>query len=232
MTADGTYLSGKFARQSNGIAREALTAGLASWKTIAGQRGYQPRPIPTDKLELYGGEPLQKGGIKLEVAYRDLPRGDVQRPGDSRFPNPYNLGWYDLTPAEAKSFLTNSREKKPIPDQVFQKLAQQRLKDAVRGQAGDWKPGEIKSGSLQSQLVSQSGSKQTYRLSGSATMLAGDRSFSPKFHGRTTFDSATGEFTDFRLIAAGQRTGKSGANGRESDLGPAPIAIALDLYKP
>jgi len=231
MTADGGYLSGKFARQSNGVARDTLTRGLAKWKNVASQKGYDPKPVPTNKLELFGGDPLQKGGLKLEVGYRDLPRGDVERPGDSRFPNPYNLGWYDLTPAEAKAFLTDSRKAIAIPDRVFQKLAKERLKDAVRGQMGDWKDGAIKGGSLTTQLVSTSGNKKTYRLGGSAEIGVGDRSFSPKFHGTATFDSAKGEFTDFRLIAAGQRTGKGGANGRETDLGPAPMAIALTLYQ-
>lgn len=224
---DGTYLSGKFARQSRDVAHKALTNGLAEWKKIAAN----PKPVPTNKLAIYGGEKFQKGGIKLEVAYRDLPRGEVQRPGDARFPNPYNLGWYDFTPAEAKTFLTDSKENVAIPDQIFQKLARTRLKDAVRGQMSDWKKGAIKEGQLFTRLTSRDGSKKSYQLSGNAKMAADGRTFSPSFHGTATFDTATGEFTDFRLFAAGQRSGKAGANGRETDLGPAPMAIALTLYK-
>lgn len=231
MTHDGKYLSGKFARQSNGVARETLEGGLAKWKQIAAKRGYDPKPIPTEKLAIYGGEEFQKGGLKLEVAYRDLPRGEDTRPGDSRFPNPYNLGWYDLTPAEAKTFLTNSKTKTAIPDRVFRKLARERLKDAVRGQMGDWKEGAFKSGQLFTQLIAEKGSKNFYQLSGSAEMAAGEHTFSPKLHGTTIFDTATGEFTSFRLIAAGQRSGKGGANGRETDLGPAPMAVALTMFQ-
>ncbi|MGI9244921.1 MAG: hypothetical protein ACR2RV_29225, partial [Verrucomicrobiales bacterium] len=47
MLADGTYLSGKFARQTNNIARDALEQGLANFEKIATQRGYQPRAVPT-----------------------------------------------------------------------------------------------------------------------------------------------------------------------------------------
>jgi hypothetical protein len=232
MTADGVYLSGKFARQTRDMASEAFTSGLTRWGKIAGQRSYQPKAVPTNRLAIYGGEKIRKGGIKLEVAYRDLPRGEVRRPGNSQFPNPYNLGWFDFTPAEARSFVTESREKVAIRDGIFRKLARMRLKDAVRGQMNDWDKGEIKGGQLFTQLVSSKGSRKTFRLSGSADMAAGERTFSPRFHGTVTFDSATGEFTDFRLIAAGQRSGKGGANGRETDLGPAPIAIALTLYQP
>ncbi len=230
--ADGTYLSGKFARQSNEVARETLTTGLARWQEITGEGDFQPEPVPTNRLALYGGEELRKGGLKLEVAYRDLPRGKVQRPGNAQFPNPYNLGWFDLKPAEAKAIATNSREKSAIPDSVFRKLARTRLKDAVRGQMSDWEDGDIKDGQLFSQLVSSKGGIQTYQLSGSASMESGGLSFEPQFHGSATYDSSSGQFTDFRLIAAGQRSGKGGANGRATDLGPAPMAIALTLYKP
>ncbi|MDB4570407.1 hypothetical protein N9Z95_05205, partial [Akkermansiaceae bacterium] len=76
------------------------------------------------------------------------------------------------------------------------------------------------------------GSKKIYQLSGSLELSESGRTFSPSFHGSATYDTATGEFTDFRLIAAGQRSGKAGANGRDIDLGPAPMAVALTLYKP
>ncbi len=232
MGADGTYLSGKFARQSREVARETLTTGLAKWKGLARDRGDQPKSVPTNKLALYGGEELREGGLKLEVAYRDLPRGKVQRPGNAQFPNPYNLGWFDLKPAEAKTFVTNSREKKEIPDRVFKKLARTRLKDAVRGQMGDWKQGDLKEGQLFTRLISSKGSVQTYELSGSASLGSGDLWFKPHFTGTVSYDFSAGEFTEFKLIAAGQRAGKGGANGRETDLGPAPMAIALTLYKP
>ncbi|MFT4551332.1 MAG: hypothetical protein ACI8XO_002458 [Verrucomicrobiales bacterium] len=231
MTPEGDYLSGKFARQTNGGARDTITSGLANWKEMVRKSNANPKPVPTDKLELFGGEVIQKGGLKLEVAYRDLPRGDVERPGDTRFPNPYNLGWYDLTPEEAKTFVTGSKSKAAIPDQVFKKIARECLKDAVRGQMSNWKDADIKDGQLFTSLAAESGSKQTYQLSGSAEMDSGELTFSPKLHGTLTFDQATGEFTDFRLIAAGQRTGKAGANGRETDLGPAPMAIALTMYR-
>ena len=231
MLADGTYLSGRFARQSNGVAREALTSGLANYKRIASQRGYKPEPVPTDKLELYGGDPLRRGGLKLEVAYRDFPRGDQKRPGDWYFENPYNLGWHDLTPAEAKSFITTSRKPQALPDPVFQKFACKTLKDAVRGQMRDWKPNEIKQGALFTQLVGEKGSVKTFKLTGKVDFALGDLTFAPTLHGTASYDTGRGEFTDFRLVAAGQRTGKAGANGRATDLGPAPMGVGFKLYE-
>jgi len=228
---DGTYLSGKFARQTNEVARKTLTEGLDFWKKISDQYSATRKDVPTNKLAIYGGEEIRKGGLKLQVTYRDLPRGEIKRPGNAQFPNPYNLGWHDFTPAEARSFLSDGREKVALPDQIFRKLARTHLKDAVRGQMNNWKNDAIKSGQLFTQLHSTKGDTKTYQLSGSAEMKADHLTFSPSFHGTLTYNTATKEFTDFRLIAAGQRSGKAGANGRETDLGPAPMAIALTLYR-
>ena len=190
MTSDGEFLSGNFARQTCEIARGALSEGLQNWQKVVSDRDYKPKPVPTNRLALYGGEKLQKGGLKLEVAYRDLPRGELERPGNARFPNPYNLGWFDLTPAEAKSIVSGSREKTAIPGKIFQKLARTRLKDAVRGQMGDWEEGDIKGGRLFTQLVSTKGRQQVYELSGSALLEAGGRRYEPEFYGSMTFDRA------------------------------------------
>ena len=82
-----------------------------------------------------------------------------------------------------------------------------------------WKEGTIQSG----HLISSTGPQKIYQLSGS---------LNPTFHSTLTFDSSSGEFPDFRLLVTAQHTGKAGANGRETDLGPAPMAIAPTLYKP
>ncbi|MGY8642221.1 MAG: hypothetical protein ACKVJU_14150 [Verrucomicrobiales bacterium] len=227
MTANGDYLSGKFANPSKDAAHEILESGLNSWKS----KTENAKPVPTDRLELYGGEPLQKGGIKLEVVYRDLPRGDIERPSDSRFPNPYNLGWFDFSPSEAKAFLAEKGEKKEIPSPIFSKLACAKLKDSVRGQMGDWKAQEMQSGQLFSELITENGSVKTYQLTGNAKFSSGDRSYEPTLQGEAIFDTSTGEFTEFKLIAAGQRTGRGGANGRSTDLGPAPMGVGFWLYK-
>lgn len=231
MTADGDYLSGRFANPSREIARDTLASGMARWKEIASAANLTSRPVPTDKLDLYGGELLQKGGLKLEVAYRDFPRGEIERPGNSRQPNPYNLGWFDFTAQEAAAFLGSKGEKTALPDSLFKEFARRTLKDAVRGQMSDWKAGEMSEGRLFTELTGQRGSEKMYRLTGSAKFSAGERSYAPLLYGELRYDTARGEFTDFRLVASGQRTGKGGANGREADPGPAPLGIAFRLYQ-
>ncbi|MGJ8695715.1 MAG: hypothetical protein ACSHYF_05310 [Verrucomicrobiaceae bacterium] len=232
MMPDGSYLSGKFARQSNAVARDTLNNGLEKWSQITRKNRLKPKSVPSNPLAIYGGKELTKGGLKLEVAYRDLPRAHIERPGDAQFPNPYNLGWYDFTPAEAKSFLTTGKEKAAIPDAIFTKLARTHLKDAVRGQMNDWEIGSTKNGKLFTRLIENKDGLQTFELSGSAEMAANGRTFSPTLHGTATYNTRLGEFTDFRLLALGQRSGKGPANGRSTDPGPAPMAVAFSLYQP
>lgn len=228
---DGRYLSGKFARQTRDVAKRTLLGGLKKWQEITQQKSLHPKAVPTNKLAMYGGDPLKKNGIKLEVVYRDLPRGNVKRPGNAQFPNPYNLGWFDFTPTEAKSFRPSGKEKTALPDSILRKLARTRLKDAVRGQMSDWKEGALQEGTLYTQLVSKRDGQSVYQLTGSAVLESADQSFKPEFFGFVRFNEITGEFADFRLLASGQRTGKGPANGRATDLGPAPMAVSLTLYR-
>lgn len=232
MTADGGYLSGKFARQSREQAEQVLTEALGKWREEVRRSGARPKPVPDNRLPMFGGAELRPGGLKLEVAYRDLPRGEVRRPGNAQFPNPYNLGWLDLDPREAATLVTGSAERLEVPDAVFHKLALTSLKDAVRGQMQDWKREDLKSGSLWVRKVAAEGAEDAYEAGGEAVLRRGDLSFAPQFHGRFRVDRSTGEFTAFQLIAAGQRTGKGPANGRATDLGPAPLGIAFTLYRP
>lgn len=204
-----------------------LVSGYEKWLKGAAD----PKPIPTNRLDLFGGEPLQKGGIKLEVAYRDFPRGDVERPGSARLPNPYNLGWFDFSPEDAQNFFAEPGSKKSLPKSLFSKFACDKLKDSVRGQMNGWKTGELKDGELISEFISENGSEKTYRLNGFAKFSTGDQSYEPTLHGIVKVDAASGEFIEFQLVASGQRTGKGGANGRETDLGPAPMGVGFALYK-
>jgi hypothetical protein len=232
MDSDGKYLSGKFARQTREEAGKVLQEGLTIWAKQVAKTGVKPSKVPTNRLAMYGGEEIRAGGLKLEVVYRDLPRGEVRRPGNAQFPNPYNMGWFDFSPSEAKTLVTGKREKVAVPDTVFRKLATSRFKDAVRGQMKDWKKGDLKKGTLMVRMVSSNGGKQVYELSGDALLKDGDLSYAPRLSGTFTFDTRSKEFLDFKMIAAGQRTGKGAANGRATDLGPAPMGISFKLYQP
>ena len=227
MAPDGGYLSGAPGLSANGPARKLISEAWAKWQA----KGISMKPVPTDPIPLYGGKDPEPGAVKLQVAYRDLPRGDVRRPSSAKFQNPYNLGWFDLSAQEARSLVTDSRETVAINHDLFVRLATHTLKDAVRGQCGNFKPENLKSGSLTTQLVSESEGKQTYRLLGTADLGDAQRTYKPTLRGFAVYDQASKSFTQLELVAVGQRTGKSGANGRETDLGPAPMGVSFRLFK-
>ena len=230
MTMDGGYLSGGAGRQSNANARALLQEGWREWEQKQ-KTGSEGKPVPNNQLPIYGGEELTPGALKLRVAYRDLPRGKVERPGNAQFPNPYNLGWVDFTAKEAISLLPADGNKKVVPEKLFRKLALEKLKDAVRGQMRGWRDEDLKGGSLSLEKVSEADQVNSYRLVGSAELRRGGLSFSPTLFGSAAFDTRKQVFTEFRLIAVGQRSGKGSANGRETDLGPAPMGVCFELYK-
>lgn len=224
MTPDAGYLSGVPGLGRHGPAKKLIAEAWSKYSSV----NKNMKPVPTEAIPLWGGKEPTPGGLKLRVAYRDLPRGGNDRPNTARFQNPYNLGWYDFNAGEAKAFRTDSKSPVKIPEAVFSKFATITLKDAVRGQCGRFKPEDLKEGALSTQLISNSNGRATFRLTGSAKLNDHQRSVDMKLHGIAVFEGS--KIVSFDLIAAGQRTGKSGANGRENDLGPAPMGIAFQLY--
>jgi len=168
--------------------------------------------------------------VKLQLAYRDLPRGTLPRITSAYVRNPYNLGWFDLSAAEARSFRADSQKPVAIPQRLFRRLATQILKDAVRGQMRGWDAVALTGGALYTQLFSRENNTRIYRLTGSAILKDGARSYAPQLLGRAVYDETAKKFVGFELVAVGQRTGKGPANGRENDLGPAPIGVAFKLF--
>ena len=81
-------------------------------------------------------------------------------------------------------------------------------------------------------MISSAGGKQVYELSGEALLKDGSLSYVSKLIGTMTFDTQSKRFLEFKMIAAGQRTGRGPANGRATDLGPAPMGISFRLYQP
>jgi len=225
MTPEGEYLSGVPGLGRHGPARKLISAAWTKYTS----KNPAMKPVPTNPIPLWGGEEPSPGGLKLRVAYRDLPRGEKRRPSTANFQNPYNLGWYDFTAEEARTFRVASREPVKIPHSVFTKFATITLKDAVRGQCGQFEPQDLKAGSLSTQLISRDGTRTSVRLTGTALLKDHERSVEMKLHGIAVWEGEN--FVSFDLVAAGQRSGKSGANGRENDTGPAPLGIAFQLYK-
>ena len=231
MTADGDYLSGYFAWAFKDRAKGVIEGGWRRYQELARTRGWNPRPVPKDRLVQTLGKPVDRGGLKLEAAIRDLPRDNVLHPGRNEFERcAHNAKWIDLTPQQAAAFVTESETPRTIPRSAWQGLSQHALKDCARGQCGDWKPEHIRSGELFTRLIDREGDRLTVRISGDIRLEGDGRSYTPKLHGRAVYDQQAREFVSFQLVAAGQRTGRAGANARQYDMGPAPLGVAFELH--
>lgn len=226
MSPKGDHLAGSFGITREKEANEMMTAALKTWQATEAAM----TPVPDSPIALYGGKEPSPGGVKWQLAYRDLPRGEIERPSSADVQNPYNLGWYDLSATEAQAFLTDAEDPQPVKESIFRKLAVKVLKDAVQGQMSGWEESAMRRGTLQTQLVSQRDGTITCRLTGSVDLQEGSRRYTAQLHGRVVFEEAAKRFVAFDLVAAGQRTGKGPANGRETDLGPAPMGVAMTLF--
>jgi hypothetical protein len=57
----------------------------------------------------------------------------------------------------------------------------------------------------------------------------GQKRYDAKLSGRAIYDESTDTFTEFQLLAVGQRHGGAAYNFRKNDPGPAPMGVALEL---
>ena len=231
MTPDGEYLSGVFAGRLKEHAKRVLEEGWDRWRVLAQRRGYRPKKLPREPFDVALGDLIQPGGLKLEVAVRDLPRGDDSKPGHMEWHrHAYNLNWLDLTMDEAEEFVTASDQKQRVPSAVLEKLALRTLKDSVRGQCKNWEQGALREGELFSECIKREPHSLTMRLTGFANLEQSGRAYSCRLHGLATYHSEHKRFTNFEIVAVGQRSGTAKANFRQDDPGPAPMGVALVMH--
>jgi hypothetical protein len=233
MSGDGDFLSGCFACASRDRAKRTIEDGWERWEQLVKTRGYQAKPVPQTPLDHTLAKSATKGHLNLEGAVRDLPRAEGAKPGRTegqRFA--YNLSWVDLTPDEARSFVTEAPEVQTVPAAILEKLALKTLKDAVRGQCSDWRKDALKEGQLHTQCIQRKPDRLTMRLTGFAKLEQPGRAYSCQLHGKVVYDTRTRHFLVFELVAAGQRSGKDQFNFRDDDPGPAPMGVAYLLSEP
>jgi hypothetical protein len=230
MTGDGEYLAGDFANTFRDQAENLMRTALTRFDQIAARRGWKKRPIPQNRFELTMDEKVAAGGIKLEVAVRDLPRKKTRPQGNEAWYNDaYNVSWVDFSPNEARQFVPTQAAQ--LPRSILEKLSFKYMKDFVRGQAGDFKKGALQSGELHSTPIREDGDLRTNRIYGYVILRQANHVFAGQIHGQATYNDATRQFDSFELVAVGQRQGAHGANARQNDRGPAPMGTSFRLYK-
>ena len=227
---NGEFLSGYFAWAFRDRAKSVIDSGWRRFEQHARQDNLKPKPVPTTRLSHTLGKPSEPGGVKLEVAVRDLPRGHVQHPGVNSFQrDAVNVSWIDLTRDDIHALLHESAVPKELPKRILIKLSKA-LKDSVRGQCSDWNESSRREGGLYSECVDNTDGTITMTLTGTGDFAGGGRSYKCHLLGRVKAKAIDMKVTEFTLVASGQRTGRDGANDRSQDLGPAPMGVAFKLY--
>ncbi len=227
MTPDGDFLSGAFACSNNGVARRVIEEGWRKFGSMAKNRGYAMKAVPTNTLGHKQGGSVPQGGLKLEVAIRDLPGKDGRKPGNSEWQKKaFNLNWLDLSPGEASQFVTTKNEKVQLPDSLVQKLALKVFKDTSRGQS-DWPRNGFRGGAMFTECVSNKGGKIAVKITGNARLQGKSNYYAPAVLGRAIYDSRAKKFDRFELVAAGERQGGTSANFRHDDTTPGLLGVAV-----
>ena len=231
MTAGGVLLARKNTNSPKAIV-ELLQSALVKWEQLP----EQDKALKDAGLVASGfrWEQLSpKGGLHLRRTARDLPPdGDASATPSERFNR--EAVWFSAE--EALSMLPASREpgsKTLIPERITQRLSCLVFVDNVRGQTIPYHPSEDAGSELWSEVTRVEGSQISLTLRGvTSAKAAGPWLFTQPNHwipnesrryphsistqvlGSAVYDLSSNEFVQFKLLALGQRKGRTINNGR------------------
>ncbi len=237
-TRQGIYVctpAGRLLSSINSLSADKVLAtldeGLAAWGELdleqrAGRSG---NARPSHRWEWS----LPPGGVVLEVVSRDLP--PALFPQGQRAER-FNVDHLWMTQEEGRDWIPAEPEvgqRHVVPGPLVERLARFHLVDNVRGQTLPYAPEEIEQGQLTSQVVRLEGSCATVSLAGHVRCATdgvwrlGESDWTPKgewpraieleLRGRAEYDLVQRKFVAFSLVALGERSGRTGLNGRRDD---------------
>lgn len=240
MGPNAEYLEGKFAASSDPAdIRARLRRALQKWEALRASAGYENLPVPPAKSEL---PPGIAGEIVLQVNLRDLPRTAGDRSGQ-RFSDmdrtrdgwreftkwAWNENWIGLPSADA--FVPAGSGSEAVPAAAVQRLAREVLVDNVRGQAPAWLAAEVREATLVKRRLAATNGLLRIEYTGRARMESGGRGYDATLYGQGIWNVGRRSFDSLEIVATGSRWGAARFNQREQDPGPAPMGVALSLYK-
>jgi len=195
--------------------------------------------------------PFPKGGLILRQTMRDLPRPD--QPHHKTDSHNFDHVW--MTAEEVKTFTPAKPEpglKYEIPEKIVRRLVKFHLIDQVKGESPKWEESQILNASINA-IVTQvadveSGTPRIrIRLKGNAkcvcpptgqvnpytkNRITTERGIDVVIRGWLTYDTKTKTFTDFELLACGERWGTATYSFRARDLERSPIGFAFEKLEP
>ena len=244
-TADGALLASVNTNDPERM-RAMLTKALAAFDALpAGERSgaASEAPAPRRWERLFPAD-----GLVLRTAVRDVGRERRAEEGDDWRSRAWNRDFAWFRADEARSFLPaapKAGDRHEVPAELVQRLARLHLVDVARGQSEPYALEHVREARLVAEVLAVEEGLVRVRLEGRArTLQEGSwrtrgldqgpstpqaRGFDATLLGRATYDLGRRRFTAFELVAVGLRRGATRYNGRDDDLGPAPMGVALVL---
>ena len=188
------------------------------------------------------------GGLILRQAVRDLPRPDQPH----HKTNKHNFDHVWMTAEEIKAFAPSKQKRGfsyAIPEKIVRRLIRWHLIDQVKGESTPWGKANIVDASINATVTQVKNLKPESRLvriklNGNAKCVAAasgkvnpygnfkvdkERGIEAVIKGWLTYDTRTETFTEFDMLALGERWGATTYNFRQDDLERSPIGFAFKL---
>lgn len=237
---DAEYLEGGHAISGNfEEVRRRLRTALERWKALSREKKYANERVPrVDNITVPDmvGQPLV-----FRVFLRDLPRGERDRSGrrftkaDLRGIWPdfvqwaWNVNWIALD--DPQHLVTDREEPVAVESAAFRKLCREALVDNVRGQNPHWRDEHVKLAELTMRRLKTQKGRWLIEYRGRAEMDSGSQKYAPELYGLGVWDPKEKAFEKLELVSIGDREGAGVFNQRRQDPGPAPMGVALVLFR-
>lgn len=244
-TIDGTLL----ASDNTGSAIEVMRLmqqGLNGWnRGDKNSKGPFESSLEPDKKFNVA---FPDGGLILRQTMRDLPR--PSQPHHKTDKHNFDHVW--MTADEVKTFAP--AKLKPgfsyeIPEKIVRRLVRWHLVDQVKGESPAWEDSQILDASIIATVTQVGGVKAgpprvRIKLVGKVNCVCppsgevnpftndkvtSERGIDALIKGWLTYDTAAESFTDFDMLACGERWGTATYNFRHQDLERSPIGFAFEL---
>jgi hypothetical protein len=245
-TADGQLLSSINTRDAERTQGMMLQA-LERWRELATDRAAaRPADLAPYERDLRYPDLYPAGGLVLKQTLRDLPRA-FDAPIPQVRPEAINFDYAWFTKDDAALFLPEKLEvgqRKDLPRRLVRRLARFHLLDSVRGETPAWRDEHVTHAHLTTEVTRVDGPRVHLTLRGTVlNQQAGTwavrpfrqkwdhltRGYDCALYGELTYDTSTERFTQFDLLATGDRWGGTEHNNRQEDQLTAPMGIAFHL---
>ncbi len=178
----------------------------------------------------------QADGLDLTMFARDLPNdGPTSK---SRAAWNEDRIWFSLD--EVKKMFPQDQlevgQSWPLPEKLANRFARFNIVDTVKGQTTPYSPEHIQNATIEFKLLQQDQQQIKVQITGS-TKAEADKSrgqdmphgIETQLLGMATYDRTAQRFTEFEMVAAGQRWGRTVFNGRHRHLKASPVGFAFRL---